>query len=129
MKAPLLLAVAALALGLAGAASADAPARKPASACFFSRDWSGWRSPDENTIYLRVNVNDIYKVDLSAGSNMLLWPDSHLVNEVRGPDTICSPLDLDLKVVEDGVVEPLIVKAITRLTPDQVAAIPKKFLP
>ena len=94
-----------------------------------SRDWSGWRSPNDKTIYLRVNVRDIYQVDLSGGSSLLMWPDSHLINDVHGPDSVCAPIDLDLKVANDHFVEPLFVKAITKLTPEQVAAIPKKFLP
>lgn len=129
MKRVLLMA-AAVGLALAGAARADAPAAKPRSPCFFSRDWSNWRAPDKDTIYLRVNVRDIYKIDLSAGGSQLLtWPDSHLINEMRGTDSVCSPIDLDLKVASDGIVIPLFVKAITRLTPEQVAAIPKKDLP
>jgi hypothetical protein len=132
MKAPILIAVVA-AFGLAGAAqAADAPAAKPpakTSSCFFSRDWNGWRSPDAKTIYLRVNVSDIYQVDLASGSSLLTWPDSHLINEVRGVDSVCGPIDLDLRVAQDGIVEPLFVKAITKLTPDQIKAIPKKFLP
>jgi Family of unknown function (DUF6491) len=131
MKAPLLLAAAAL--GLAGAAHAATPAAaapaKPVSQCFFSRDWAGWRAPDDHTLYLRVNVRDIYQVDLVGGSSSLLWPDSHLISEVRGSDSICNPIDLDLKVANDHVVEPLFVKSLTKLTPEQVAAIPKKFLP
>jgi hypothetical protein len=128
VKAPILIAVVA-AFGLAGAANADAPAAKPRTPCFFSRDWSGWRSPDKNTIYLRVRVNEIYKLDLSYSSSLLTWPDSHLINEIRGSDSICSPIDLDLKVAEDGIVEPLFIKSITKLTPEEVAAIPKKYLP
>jgi hypothetical protein len=130
----LALAAAAAALGLAAAfpvdrALADAPAAKPQRSCFFSRDWSNWRAPNDHTIYLRVNVNDIYQVDLASGSQLLTWPNTHLVNEMRGTDSICSPIDLDLKIVEDGVMEPLFVKSITKLTREQVAAIPKKFLP
>jgi hypothetical protein len=128
MKA-LILTAAVAAFGLAGAAHAEAPAAKPKTPCFFSRDWMGWRSPDKNTIYIRVRVNEIYKVDLSYGSTLLTWPDSHLINEIRGTDSICSPIDLDLRVSEDGIAEPLFVKSITKLTPEEVAAIPKKFLP
>ena len=105
------------------------PAEKPAASCFLSRNWSGWRSPDENTIYLRENLKDIYRVDLSGGSSLLTWPDSHLVNVERGTDEICAPIDLQLTVAQDGVREPLFVKAITKLSPEQIAAIPKKFLP
>jgi hypothetical protein len=128
MKA-LILAAAVAALGLASAAHADAPPAKPKQSCFFTRDWTGWRSPDEKTIYLRVNVKDIYKIDLSSGSSLLTWPDSHLINEVRGTDSVCSAIDLDLRVSNDHVVEPLFVKSIAKLTPEEVAAIPKKYLP
>lgn len=124
----LVLAVAVAALGLVGAARADTPT-KPRTPCFFTRDWSGWRAPDRNTIYLRVNLRDIYEIDLLGGSQLLTWPDSHLVNDVRGTDSVCGPIDLDLKVANDHVVEPLFVKSIVKLTPEQVAAIPKKYLP
>ena len=130
MTRALILGAALTALGLAGVAHAEtAPAAKPRMPCFFSRDWSGWRSPDPKTIYLRVHVSDIYKVDLSYGSTLLAWPNTHLINEVRGTDSVCSPIDLDLKIAEEGFVEPLFVKSISKLTPEQVAAIPKKFLP
>jgi hypothetical protein len=129
MKAAVLIAAVA-ALGLAGAAQAtDAPAAKAKTACFFTRNWDGWRSPNKDTIYLRVSVRDIWQVDLSGGSQMLLWPDSHLINDVHGTDSVCYPIDLSLKVANDSFVEPLFIKAITKLTPEQVAAIPKKDLP
>jgi hypothetical protein len=129
MKAAAVAAVAA-ALGLAGAAHADAPAAKPQSSCFRARDWAGWRAPNKDTIYFRVNVKDIYQIDLQAGGSPLLtWPDSHLINEIHGVDSICSPIDLDLKIASDHIVIPLFIKSITKLTPDQVAAIPKKYLP
>ncbi len=121
--------------GLATSALAAPTDAKPAhhDDCFMSGRWSGWHSPAPNVIYLRVNVGDIYRIDLSAGSPMLLWPDVHLVNHVRGSDYICTPLDLDLSVAESGggggIREPLIAKAITKLTPEQIAAIPKKDLP
>ena len=132
MKTPILIAAVA-ALGLAGAAHAATPAAAPAAqskpSCFFTRNWDGWRSPDKDTIYLRVNVRDIWQVDLSGGSQLLLWPDSHLINDIHGTDSVCYPIDLTLKVANDHFVEPLFIKSLTKLTPEQVAAIPKKFLP
>jgi hypothetical protein len=116
-------------LGFAGQAlAADA---NHSSSCFLSRDWEGWKSPSPNVIYLRVGVSRIFRLDLSAGSNQLQEPDMHLVDVVRGSDWICDPLDLQLQLKDDhgAFEEPLIVKAITQLTPDQIAAIPKKDLP
>ena len=99
--------------------------------CFLATDWEGWKSPSPNVIYVRVGVSRIYEFDLSSGSNQLQEPDVHLVSEIRGSDWICEPLDLDLQLRDNhgAFEEPLIVKSITRLTPDQVAAIPKKYLP
>ena len=50
---------------------------------------------------------------------------------MRDVDWICSPLDLQLQVVDmhGAFREPLIVKSITKLTPAEVAAIPPKFRP
>jgi hypothetical protein len=109
--------------GLAGAASA-APSQT--NNCFLSSNWNGWHAPDDKTLYLRVSQHD-----LNSPSAMLNWPSSHLVNVVRGSNYICSPLDLDLSVVENngGPRDFLFVKAITKLTPDEVAVIPRKDLP
>jgi hypothetical protein len=99
--------------------------------CFFINQWQGWHATDANTVYLRVNLKDIYKLDLSAGSQELTWPGSyHLISVVRGSDSICTPLDLQLAVSDGrGFYQPIIVKTITKLTPDEVAALPKKDLP
>src|SRR4051794_32770465 len=93
------LATAAVA-GAASAATAPAAPARPRS-CFFSRDWESWRAPNKDTIYLRVSFKNFYRVDLSSGSDLLTWPDSHIISEIRGSSTICSPLDLDLSV-SDG---------------------------
>lgn len=118
----------------AGPVLADSPAAKPADGrapCFFINQWEGWRAPNANTIYLRVNMNQIYRADLSAGSDQLTWPGVyHLVSRVTGSSSICGPLDLQLAVSDGhGFRQPLIVKSLTLLTPEQVAAIPKKDLP
>jgi hypothetical protein len=70
-------------------------------------------------------------VDLVGGSNLLTGPTPHLINKVRGPDTVCSAIDLDLQVSAGtgGPIEPLIAKSLVKLTPQQVAALPKKDLP
>jgi hypothetical protein len=113
-------------------AQADQPQPPRSDAtCFLAADWSSWKSPSANVIYLRVNMNQVYELDLSAGSNQLQGPDMHLVSVIRGSDWICSPLDLQLEVADShgGFREPLIVKSITRLTPDQVKAIPARYRP
>lgn len=111
-------------------ASPSGPARHDTN-CFLAAKWSGWKSPSPDVVYLRVNISDIYRLDLSAGSSELNDPDVHLKSVIRGSDWICSPLDLQLEVVDShgAFREPLIVKSITRLTPDEVRAIPPKYRP
>jgi hypothetical protein len=142
------LMVSAALLSTASIAHTDPP--KPAGTnCFAITQWQGRSSPSPNVIYLKVNMHDVYRVDLSGGSRMLQAPDVHLVSRVHGPNTICSAIDLQLEVSDNtgfsgnvgagirggfgdvggGVSEPLIASNLTKLTPDQVAAIPAKDRP
>ena len=118
-------AFAALALtALPAAAATDHP-------CFYINQWQGWRADGPNTLYLRVNLHDIYRVDLSAGSEQLTWPGIyHLISRVEGSNSICTALDLQLAVSDgEGFYEPLIVRSIAKLTPAEVAALPAKDRP
>ncbi|HWA61045.1 MAG TPA: hypothetical protein VG939_06710 [Caulobacteraceae bacterium] len=121
-----------LAAALISGSAAAAPVEGPASThpCFFITQWEGWKAPDANTLYLRVNMHDVYRVDLSAGSSQLMDPGVHLISNVRGSSSICNAIDLDLKVSDGhGFSSPLIARSIRKLTPEEVAAIPKKFRP
>ena len=123
---------AALAASSAGVAAASATQEGPASdhPCFFINQWQGWSAPDDNTLYLKINNRDVYKVGLSAGSSMLRAPGVHLVSRVIGSDDICNAIDLQLEVSDGhGFREPLIARTLTRLTPEEVAAIPPKLRP
>jgi hypothetical protein len=116
---------------IASAAQAQTPAAKPARGpCFSLSDWHGWSSPSEKVMYLKVRNRDVYRLDLTHGSNQLNWPGTHLVTVVRGSDRICNPIDLDLRVSDGfGMAIPLRAKTITKLTPEEIAAIPKKDRP
>jgi len=120
----------ALALASLGLSAASAAA-EPNPPCFFITQWQGWKAAGPNVIYLRVNLRDIYRADLSAGSQELTWPGSyHLISKVEGSSSICSPLDLQLAVSDGhGYYQPLIVSALHKLTPEQIAALPRKDLP
>jgi len=108
----------------------SAQAADAARSCFLSQDWQGWSSPSPNVLYLRVRLHDIYKVTLSAGSSQLQNPTVHLVSIVRGSSNICSAIDLDLRLADNsGFATALIADSLTKLTPDEIAAIPKKYRP
>ncbi len=123
--------VLALAAGLA-ASSAPAlskPAAQPTQ-CFLSRDWSSWRpSADSKSIYLRVGVSQVYRLDLAYACPTLQQPNARLITKLRGGDWICHPLDVDLQVSDGVVPEPCIVKGLSRLTREEAAALPKGARP
>jgi hypothetical protein len=123
--------IAAAAASPAAAAPRGSHAGSDSAPCFFISEWQGWKSPNPHTLYLGVNFHQVYEVQLSGDSDLLQDPDAHLVSVTHGPDTVCSALDLQLAVAEPfgGIKEPLIAKSLVKLTPDQVAAIPKKYLP
>jgi hypothetical protein len=123
--------LAALLLYSSGASAADPPAR-PQNQCFRSEDYQSFRPIDEHAFYIRVNVNDYYRIDVEGRCPELTQPQAFLITQVRGSDEICGPLDWDLKIGEPGpggFSVPCIVKSQTRLTPAEAAAIPKKLKP
>jgi hypothetical protein len=123
------------ALGLAMSLATVTADAQPANSCFYMRDFQNWKAPDAKTIYIRVNVNRFYRLDLTGMCATLTWPGAHLITKTRGTDSVCQPIDWDLAVSDatghgmGGMAEHCIVKTMTPLTPDQVAAIPPKFKP
>ena len=123
--------MAGLALALA-ATAVQAAAPEPRESCFPSGGaWSNWSvAGNGDVLYLRVRINDIYRVDLTPGSRAYKSPGYFLVNVVRGSGWICSANDLDLSLASDyGFRRPLIAVSMRKLSPDEVAAIPRKDLP
>ncbi len=121
----------ALAVALVSTAANSAPDQKSHEACFASSRWQGWSAPGNGDfLYLRVGMHEIYRVDLTPGSHVRKDGDRFLINRVRGSDWICSALDLDLTLSDhQGFREPLIARALRKLTPEEAAAIPRKDLP
>jgi hypothetical protein len=124
------LAVAALVAASTTGVQAQDAAPPPKNQCFFVTQFENWKAPDARTIYIRTTMNKYYRLDLSGTCSELTWPDSHLVTHWRGTGAVCSAVDWDLRVSDGhGMVTPCIVRTMTQLTPDEVAAIPKKFKP
>ena len=98
--------------------------------CFRMSQLQSTRPDGDKRIYARVNVNEYYRIDLAHRCSSLPYADQGLVlTPAGGNDLICSPIDLDLKVNDHGALESCIIGSITKLTPAEVAAIPKKAKP
>ena len=124
------LALSALALSSLEAAAATPPPEGQRN-CFLSTQWQGWSSAENgDVLYFRILLDDIYRVELVPGSRVRKFGDNFLVNQVRGSAWICTPLDLYLTLSDtQGFRRPVLVKGLRKLTPEEVAAIPKKELP
>jgi hypothetical protein len=116
-------------LSAVAASAAENP--KSRDNCFLSNSWQGWSAPgDGDMLYLRVGLHDIYRVDLTPGTHARKGADTFLVSRVRGSSWICTPLDLQLTLSDQtGFREPLIARSLRKLTPAEIAAIPRKDLP
>jgi hypothetical protein len=121
-------AIALAALTSSGAAQGAAKPTPSRLECFRDSDVSSWVAPDPRTLYLRVNTNQYYRVDLTRECSPLREHGARLITRSFGSDLICSPLDLDLRVSEGPGVFPqtCIVQGITRLTAAEAAALPRE---
>ena len=110
--------------------AAAAPAN--AGKCFFISQFENWKAADDHTMYIRVGLNQYYRIDMAGRCPNLTWPDAHLITHWRGTSSVCSALDWDLKVgqaASAGFSQPCTVKAMTPLTATEASTIPKKVRP
>lgn len=105
-----------------------APPAKQKPACFFTRDVNGFAAPNDRTLYLRVRVRDVYRLDMKWPCADMDW--EHKVGiDTRGSAAICGPLDVMVQVQSPIGVNRCAVEAVTRLTEAEVAALPKGSRP
>ncbi len=118
--------------GLALAAVAVGPSQAADnSACFRLSQMQGHTVADSHTLYVGVSGrHDVYRIGMS-GACLAAKTDSDplITRDLGGSDLVCKPIDLDLAVGGMGGVSHCIVSDIQKLSPAQVAALPKKLKP
>jgi hypothetical protein len=112
------------ALSCASAASAQ-PAPKPAQQCFFTRDLRNHSVDGEHTLYFDVGGRSVYRVETSDNCLAGATSSDPIVLRDRGAGQICNKLDLDISVRGARC----IVSGITKLTPEEAAALPRRVHP
>jgi hypothetical protein len=121
-----LLVLASLA-GLAAATAFSAAAQPPQGGrCFWTRDLRNHTVGDDHTLYFNVGGREVYRVTTSdncfSGSTS---SDPIVLRDRPGSGQICNKLDLDLSVHGAHC----IVSDLTRLNPEEVAALPRRMRP
>ena len=119
-----------LALSLPATAQ-QAPKKPTASQCFYSNRIENWKATDAKTIYLRVGLQNYYRLDLANACQALKWPGAFLITKIHGPNLICGAVDWDLHVATSwrDIPQACIVKKMTKLSKEDAAALPQKFKP
>jgi hypothetical protein len=120
-------------LGLGAGMALGAPPAKTerqARTCFLSRDVVNFAAPDEHTLYLRAHIHDVYKVDVFGGCQDIDWSLRIGIKTYGGGDWLCVGDQAELIVPNRGIgPQRCPVKILSKLTPEEIAALPKKARP
>ena len=112
-------AFAAAALGLAAALSFQPPAAtaSPSRDCFNVDSVSGFQADDDDAIYVTVGASRTYQLEVLGSCPNVDWT-QRVGLQTRGSSIVCTGMDVDLVVPQDGMGPPLrcAVKAVRRLT-------------
>jgi hypothetical protein len=125
-----ILAVVAIAVASGYSQAALAAPKKPAksNSCFYSRDIDGFQAAGKDTVNIRVGIHDVYQLKLMGFSQDLDWTQRiALVN--RGSSFICQALGTEVIVPGPSGPQRLPVQSMRKLTPAEVAALPKNQRP
>lgn len=134
MKIYIALAVLTLAAGAAAAAEKPNPDKatiaKPVEGrqCFWTRQANGFAAQDDRTVNVRVSVRDVYQFQLMGSCPDIDWS-QRIALVSRSGDSICSGLDAE--IITRSPIGPMRcpVSHIRKLTPEEIAALPRKARP
>lgn len=108
-------------------AVAGASAASPRE-CFFTRNVNGFSAPNDQTLYLRVGVRDVYEMALFAPCPEIDW--THQLAVVsRSGSSVCR--GSDATIISPGPLgaQRCMVRAVRKLTPAEVEALPRGARP
>lgn len=125
-----LTAAALLALGAAGsAAAADSSPAKPKNQCFWTRMADGFAAADEHTLNVRVGVRDVYQFEMFGPCQGIDWT-NRIALVSRPGGQICTGMDAEVISHAPGIGrQRCMVRSVKKLTPEEIAALPKRARP
>ena len=134
------IAAAALGLAAAGAISAapfalraepSSPPAKDAARqqCFYSSNINNFTTEADRIVYIRVGVADVYRLDLMTECPELGFRYNVQFTRADRGSSICSPVDLTISYRQNGARRICPVVDMHKLTPEQIAALPKRLRP
>jgi hypothetical protein len=130
MQTTLALTAALLASGAASPpALAKSAAKYDAHQCFYTRNVTSFAAPDDQTLYVRVGVRDVYRFDMFGHCPDIDW-NQRLALVSRSSSWICDGMDAEVITHATGIGHQRCpVSAMHKLTPEEVAALPRRAKP
>lgn len=131
MQTTLAVTAALLTCGAAGPPAAAKSTAKSydAQQCFYTRNVTSFAAPDDKTLYVRVGVRDVYRFDMFGSCPDIDW-NQRLALESRGSSWICNGMDAEVITHATGIGRQRCpVSAMHKLTPEEVAALPRRAKP
>jgi hypothetical protein len=120
---------------LAGvAATPVATAKSPAAKydrdqCFYTKMVSGFSAPDDKTLYVRVGAREVYRFDMFGHCPDIDW-NQNLALVSRPSSWICNGMDAEVITHSPGIGQQRCpVAHMQKLTPEEVAALPRRARP
>ena len=111
----------------------DAPPRGtglPTGQCIRSHDIRSHTVLDRDTLLISGGDRSTYRVTMKGGCLAgASSSDPIITRNPPGSDIICKPIDMDIGIDKSGFEARCIVESIVKLTPDQVAMVPKNLRP
>jgi len=124
-----LLSSAAVTPATAGATpDAKAAAKPTRNQCFWTRNVTGFAAADEHTLNVRVNVKDVYQFEMFGPCPDIDW-NQRIALVSRSGSSICDGMDAE--VITHSALGPqrCQVRSVKKLTPEEIAALPKRGRP
>lgn len=112
--------------GAPWAGAAPAPTRQP---CFYASNINNYTVPNDRLVYIRVGAADVYRLDLMNDCIGLSFRQSIAFTRDDPSTTICSAIDLTIRFREVADREVCPVSEMRKLTPVEIAALPKRDRP
>jgi hypothetical protein len=108
-------------------ATAKSPAdgaRHNGRQCFYTRNADGFAAPDDKTLNVRVGPRDVYQFKMFGHCTDIDWA-NHIALVSRGSDWICQGLDAEVITRSPIGPQRCMVRDMHKLTPAEIAVLPK----
>jgi hypothetical protein len=111
------------------AAARDTAPKYEANKCFYSRNVTSFAAPDERNLYVQVNNRDVYHFEMFGPCPDIDW-NQRLTLIARPGPWICDGMDAEVVTHAAGIGrQKCMVRHMRKLTPEEVAALPKHARP